>query len=175
MLKSKLCLTTCAVLALSVPALAEKPMAKATADLVNASGNMIGTVTAMEATKGTILKVEAGKLPEGWHALHVHMVGDCSDNGEGFKLSGGHVNPHNDKHGYQNSLGYEVGDLPNVYAHEDGTVKAEMHSRMLKISEHLLDKDGAALVMHENPDDMKTQPIGGAGKRIACAAFNKGN
>ena len=50
-----------------------------------------------------------------------------------------------------------------------------MHSRLLNLSENLRDKDGAALVMHENPDDMVTQPIGGAGKRIACAAFKGTN
>jgi len=31
-----------------------------------------------------------------------------------------------------------------------------------------MDKDGSALVIHANPDDYKTQPIGGAGARIVC-------
>lgn len=35
----------------------------------------------------------------------------------------------------------------------------------------LLDADGSAFVIHENPDDHKTQLIGGAGDRIACGAI----
>ena len=38
----------------------------------------------------------------------------------------------------------------------------------------LVDKDGSALVIHANPDDYKTQPIGGAGARIACGAISGG-
>ena len=32
----------------------------------------------------------------------------------------------------------------------------------------LLDEDGSAVIIHENPDAHLTQPIGGAGGRIAC-------
>jgi Cu-Zn family superoxide dismutase len=35
----------------------------------------------------------------------------------------------------------------------------------------LMDADGAALVIHANPDDYRTQPIGGAGDRVACAVI----
>ena len=32
----------------------------------------------------------------------------------------------------------------------------------------LLDSDGSTVVIHENPDDHVTQPIGGAGGRVVC-------
>jgi Cu-Zn family superoxide dismutase len=32
----------------------------------------------------------------------------------------------------------------------------------------LLDADGSAIVVHANPDDHNSQPIGGAGARVAC-------
>jgi Cu-Zn family superoxide dismutase len=32
----------------------------------------------------------------------------------------------------------------------------------------LLDADGAAVVIHAQPDDYKTDPAGNAGARIAC-------
>jgi Cu-Zn family superoxide dismutase len=35
----------------------------------------------------------------------------------------------------------------------------------------LLDADGSALMIHAGPDDQVTQPIGGAGARVACAAL----
>jgi Cu-Zn family superoxide dismutase len=34
-----------------------------------------------------------------------------------------------------------------------------------------MDADGAALVIHANPDDYRSQPIGGAGDRVACAVI----
>ena len=33
----------------------------------------------------------------------------------------------------------------------------------------LKDADGAAVVVHASPDDYSSQPIGGAGARVACA------
>ena len=35
----------------------------------------------------------------------------------------------------------------------------------------LLDTDGSALVIHANPDDQSSQPIGGAGARVACGTI----
>ena len=66
--------------------------------------------------------------------------------------------------------------MPNVFVHH-GTLNAEIYSGMVSYDmdvegrAKLLDDDGFAFVMHENPDDMVSQPIGGAGARIACAAF----
>jgi len=37
----------------------------------------------------------------------------------------------------------------------------------------LLDRDGAALVVHEGPDDYKTDPAGNAGKRLACGVIHR--
>ena len=36
----------------------------------------------------------------------------------------------------------------------------------------MADGDGLALVIHANADDHTTQPIGGAGDRIACAVLS---
>jgi Cu-Zn family superoxide dismutase len=35
----------------------------------------------------------------------------------------------------------------------------------------LLDADGAALVIHAAPDDLKTDPSGNSGGRIACGVL----
>jgi Cu-Zn family superoxide dismutase len=32
----------------------------------------------------------------------------------------------------------------------------------------LLDEDGSAVVIHADPDDHRTQPIGGSGARVGC-------
>jgi Cu-Zn family superoxide dismutase len=38
----------------------------------------------------------------------------------------------------------------------------------------LLDADGSALVVHERPDDMRTDPAGDSGARIACGVIVPG-
>lgn len=143
-------------------------------DLKNASGARIGTVTVTAAPKGVLLRIEATGLPPGWHGAHFHEKADCSD--AAFTRSGGHV--HGDGklvHGLLNPEANDAGDLPNLYAAPDGSIHAELYSTLVALREGatgrvpLLDADGAALVIHANPDDYQSQPIGGAGARIACA------
>ena len=65
--------------------------------------------------------------------------------------------------------------LPATYiVGPDGKAFAEVFAPNLSLGEavgrlNLLDADGSALVIHASPDDHVSQPIGGAGARIACA------
>ena len=82
-------------------------------------------------------------------------------------------------HGLLNPDGNEAGDLPNLYVAADGTGTAELFSGYVSLSGKstrpaLMDTDGSALVIHASPDDHKTQPIGGAGARVACGVIPKG-
>lgn len=125
--------------------------------------------------QGVLLEVEidAGGLAPGWHGLHLHQVGDCSDIGA-FTNSGGHVGLIEGGHGFLNEAGPEAGDLPNIWAGEDGSAGGEFITDRLAVAAHapaLLDGDGTALIIHESRDDHASQPIGGAGARVACAAF----
>jgi Cu-Zn family superoxide dismutase len=79
-------------------------------------------------------------------------------------------------HGLLKEDATDSGDLPNLYVAADGTVTAEFYSTLVSLKGEggrpaLLDADGSALVIHTNPDDYTTQPIGGAGARIACAVI----
>ena len=58
----------------------------------------------------------------GWHGVHLHMIGDCSN--EDFTSSGGHINPTGHEHGLLNAEGPDNADLPNIYVHEDGALRA---------------------------------------------------
>lgn len=138
-------------------------------DLIDGDGQSIGAVNLLNGPHGILLEVtvEAGGLTPGWHGLHLHQVGDCSDIDE-FKLSGGHVGKVEGGHGLLNPVGPEGGDLPNIWAAGDGSAALEAFSSLVPMSA-LANEDGVALIIHESRDDHLSQPIGGAGGRVACS------
>ncbi len=155
---------------------AEKQLEKALfggrsrARLIDARGARIGEVLAWQGRGGVLIQVRSRGLPAGAHGVHVHTAGDCRDVGV-FRASGGHVAGDGGPHGLLHPGGTHAGDLPNIHAHNDGTARADYFSVLLSLSD-LTDADGAALIIHAMPDDYQSQPIGGAGARIACAAFS---
>jgi Cu-Zn family superoxide dismutase len=148
----------------------------ASTDIVRADGERVGELTLTEGPAGVLIRISVSGLTPGWHAMHFHAVAECSD--AGFQASGSHVNSaeHAAPHGLLNPDGPDFGDLPNIYAGPDGTAYAEAISNLVTLAdaEHraqLLDADGSALVIHASADDHISQPIGGAGDRVACAAI----
>ena len=137
--------------------------------LVGTDGAAIGDFTFTHGTGGLLLYVEVEGLTPGGHGIHLHSVGSCSPD---FKAAAGHINTNDKEHGLLNPKGIEDGDLPNIYAAADGTAKAEMFTTLV-VLEDLLDDDGSAIVIHAQPDDHVTQPIGGAGDRVACGVIEK--
>ena len=146
-------------------------MMRATGDILGAEGSSIGSVNLLEGPNGLLVEVniEAGSLEPGWHGMHFHQTGDCSDTGV-FKASGGHVGKIDGGHGLLNPDGPEPADLPNIYAFDDGSAHTELFTDLVGLSQ-ILDEDGGAMVIHENRDDHMSQPIGGAGARVACAVI----
>ncbi|MCC7276332.1 MAG: superoxide dismutase family protein [Alphaproteobacteria bacterium] len=149
---------------------------KAIADILGKDGRSIGTAAFTEAPTGVLIRIELRGLPPGFKAVHIHSVGTCADHDHGFVASKAHLNPQNRKHGLLNAEGPDAGDLPNVYAHADGNVTAEIFTTLASLEGKggraaILDADGAALVVHAGPDDHVTQPIGGAGVRVACGVI----
>ena len=67
--------------------------------------------------------------------------------------------------------GPEAGDLPNIWAAADGSAGYEAFTTLDTV-ESLTDADGSAIIIHEAPDDGITQPIGGAGARVACGVVS---
>jgi Cu-Zn family superoxide dismutase len=152
----------------------QPPVEVIEAPVTGPAGSTIGSVTIRGGANATIIRVtiNAGSLNPGWHGIHLHAVGDCSDHGK-FQLSKGHVNHAAKKHGLLNAEGPDEGDLPNIFAAADGSANAEVSSHVVRVSGHggLKDSDGAALVIHANEDDHSNQPIGNAGGRVACAVL----
>ncbi|MEX2127578.1 MAG: superoxide dismutase family protein [Xanthobacteraceae bacterium] len=143
------------------------------ADVVGAKGDKIGAVAIKQGPHGSIITIALGKgaLTPGVHGVHIHEHGDCSDAGQ-FTKSKGHVNPGGKEHGFLNPKGPHPGDVPNIYAHADGSSQTEMLVYGVTLSGgklDLIDEDGSAIIIHANADDHLSQPIGGAGARVACA------
>lgn len=149
----------------------KKYKADAWATLLDGDEKDLGKARIKAGPEGVVIRLSLKGLAPGWKAIHVHEKGTCEDHHEGFVASGGHVDPHDREHGLLNPDGPELGDLPNIWVHDDGHVKAEIYAPGLTLTGEgngLLSGDGTALVIHEKPDDHRSQPIGGAGSRVAC-------
>ncbi len=170
----RIALTTFFAMALASQAGAQQAGTDAVeAPIIGNNGKQIGTVALRGGQKATVaqITINAGGLTPGWHGIHLHAVGDCSDTAQ-FQASKGHVNHSSRKHGLLNPEGPDDGDLPNIFANADGSANAEVHTATLLTGQNgLKDQDGSAIVIHAGRDDHSAQPIGGAGARVACAVI----
>lgn len=138
-----------------------------TAPVIDAQGKPIGTAALLRSQFGTSLVLKLHDLPPGPHGLHVHERGACDP--PGFASAGPHYNPEGRKHGTRNPEGAHAGDLPNLEVADDGTVDATVPvSAALAAG---LREGARALVIHAKPDDLRTDPSGNSGDRIACAVL----
>lgn len=174
MSSTRLAFATCLALLLGPGGAVAAPAA--TAALKGPAGTSLGSATLEDGPAGVLIRLDLKGLTPGWHAVHLHEMGDCSD--EKFAKAGGHVNhaPAKAPHGLLNADGPDMGDLPNIHANADGAVKAELYSPFVSTKGSggragLLDADGSSIVVHAGPDDYVTQPIGGAGARVACGVI----
>ncbi len=142
----------------------------AQATMMNASGESVGNVALRATPHGTLLHATLRNLPPGTHAFHVHAVGTCEPP---FKSAGGHFNPSGSKHGIMSAEGLHAGDMPNIHVHQSGAIEIEILNTHLVLDGALFDEDGAAIVIHEGPDDYVSDPAGAAGPRIACGVITE--
>lgn len=141
------------------------------AAIVNNQGAEIGKAQFTPGPTGVLIRIIVGPggLTPGWHGTHLHAVGDCSDTAK-FQHAGSHINTSNTNHGLLYPHGPENGDLPNLSVAGDGSAAAEMFTNLVTLSE-LQDADGSALIIHANPDDHTSQPLGNSWDRVACASL----
>jgi len=129
-------------------------------------GNSVSGIVRFEAVEGGVRVVaDVTGLTPGKHGFHIHEFGDCSsDDGSS---AGGHFNPNGMPHSMPSSEQRHVGDLGNIEADKDGKAHLDYVDTMISFS----GKNsivGRGVIVHEKEDDLKTQPTGAAGARVAC-------
>ena len=145
---------------------------EAATDLRDAQGRVVAGADVTDAGGAVRIRVEARGLPQGVYAVHLHSAGVC--NPPSFETAGPHWNPTGRQHGRDNPQGQHLGDLPNLLVGTDGVGSLEyrIDGAALSGRRGLLDDDGAAVVVHANPDDYRTDPSGNSGARIACGVLS---
>jgi Cu-Zn family superoxide dismutase len=140
----------------------------ATAAMRTSAGVEAGRATATEVAGGVRFTIDARAMPPGTHGAHVHMVGRCD--APGFESAGAHWNPSARQHGTLNPQGPHQGDLPNLIIGTDGrgTIGITVPGATM---DGVLDADGATMMVHATADDLRTDPSGNSGARIACGVF----
>lgn len=132
--------------------------------------NIKGTVTFMKVSNSVRVCANITGLPRfqpaspntpqiGPHGFHIHQNGNCTvgDPANPFMAAGEHWNPDNQPHGNH------AGDFPVLFSN-NGIASMCFLTNRFRISDII----GKSIIIHQGPDDYKTQPAGNSGKRLAC-------
>lgn len=151
----------------------ESPAATALVALGPTEGNNVsGTLTLTQEAGAVAITGTVGNLtPGSQHGFHVHEKGDCSS-GDGMS-AGGHFNPLGKPHGHYSQGERHAGDMPNLKADANGVAEARFHLDGVTVGSGPTDIVGRGLIVHANPDDYTSQPVGNAGGRLACAVITR--
>lgn len=134
-----------------------------------------GTVSFKDVPGGTEVLAEIRGLPPyqpaenhrdpiGPHGFHIHEFGNCEigDPRDPFQAAGKHWNPDKQPHGNH------AGDFPVLFSN-NGLALMAFFTNRFKVADVI----GRAVIIHEHPDDYRTQPAGAAGKRLACGVISR--
>lgn len=127
-----------------------------------------GTVNFFKIKEGVKVTGTIKNLTPGEHGLHIHEKGDCS--ATDAKSAGDHFNPSANLHGAPHDHNKHAGDFGNITANSGGIAKFEFVDKNLRMEgdNSIVNR---SLVVHAKADDLKTQPAGDSGDRIACGVI----
>jgi superoxide dismutase, Cu-Zn family len=149
------------------------PPKKAQVELAPASKSKVkGTATFVEVDGGVEVTINVEGLKAGDHGWHVHEKGDCS--APDATSAGDHFNPANHKHGAPDGDERHAGDFGNLTAGKDGKATKTLTMKGVTLDDGAGSIVGKALIVHDKKDDLKTQPSGNSGARVACGVIQAG-
>src|SRR3546814_6097848 len=147
------------------------PGDEASAAMVDAEGNEVGTVELSQLQNGTLVVAKLTGLPEGAHGFHVHETGTCEPP---FASAGGHFNPTSAKHGFGAEGGPHAGDMPNIHVPSSGELTIEVFTANPAAGATLLDTDATATVTHAGTATSESAPSVNPGARCAAGGTTAG-
>jgi superoxide dismutase, Cu-Zn family len=134
--------------------------------LTATKGNAVAGTIVLEQKDGYCqLAGEITGLTKGEHGFHVHTFGDLR--APDGASAGGHYNPDAHQHGGPDAAEHHQGDLGNITADANGVAKVDVKLKGVELQSLL----GRSLVVHKDADDLKTQPAGNSGPRIAVGVI----
>jgi Cu-Zn family superoxide dismutase len=130
-----------------------------------AGSNVSGTVVFTKSGTGVRVVADLQGLTPGKHGFHIHDFGDCS--ASDAASAGGHYNPESHMHGAPGETMRHAGDMGNIVADAGGKAHLDYVDPVMTLEgEHSI--IGHSVIVHEKEDDLKSQPTGNAGARVAC-------
>lgn len=149
-----------------------KPVTKAIASLIPTKGSDVkGWVTFTRVDDKVEVRAEISGLTPGDHGFHIHEYGVWSEDG---MASGGHYNPTDMPHAGHDADQRHVGDFGNITAGENGVATLVLEDSGVRFfgPTSII---GRGVVVHEKADDLKSQPSGDAGARLAVGVIGVAN
>lgn len=129
---------------------------------------MTGLVVFIRVSDGIHVTADVVNLSPGKHGFHIHEYGDCS--APDSSSAGGHFNPEKKFHGAPTEMVRHAGDLGNITADSNGKAHLEWTDKLLSFQgPHSI--IGRAVIVHTGEGDLKSQPTGNAGSRVACGVI----
>jgi Cu-Zn family superoxide dismutase len=165
---AKTAIPLCLAAVISTSLAADNP-AKAIAVLHPTQGYVVsGTVIFTQTPNGVEVVADVSGLTPGEHGFHIHEYGDCS--ASDATSAGGHFNPHHMHHAGPEDAERHAGDLGNIIADAQGNARYKHVDAKLGFEgdDSIL---GHAVIIHVDQDDLKSQPTGDAGGRVACGVI----
>jgi Cu-Zn family superoxide dismutase len=156
-------------IAVAAPSVFAQEPTKAIAVLHSASGsNVTGTVTFTKTGDSVEIVADVSGLTPGKHGFHIHEFGDCS--AADATSAGGHFNPTHKAHGAPDAPEHHTGDLGNLEADSSGKAHLTWKDKEMTMS-GANSIVGLSVIVHAKEDDLKSQPVGNSGGRLACGVI----
>lgn len=138
--------------------------------------NIRGTVNFYNAKPCILVVAEVFNLPYKFskvaseqygpfYGFHLHEGTQCGSGAgnDPFAASGGHYNPAKVEHPYH------AGDFPSLLGNEQGYAYSSFLTCRLQPEEII----GKTVIVHQHPDDFRSQPSGESGMKIACGVVTR--